>query len=73
MKRFTFWIPIEGSGDNAQEAWDEAMEKLLAAALTGEYTKPPEDVFGEHEEVPAAEILGGSLSNGFGIDNGEEE
>lgn len=74
MNDYTFWIPIFGKGDNAKEAWDDALDKTVDAVLKGnEWTQPPEALYTAHEEVPAAEILGGSLSAGFGIDHGPEE
>lgn len=73
MNEFTFWIPITGMGDNAQEAWEEAIGNLHTGILKEEYNKPPEDVFTKDDEIPSAEILGGSLSGGFGIDMGPED
>lgn len=73
MNEWTFWIPITGMGDDFREAWEAALERLIEGIHKGEYTHPPEDLFGPDDEVPAAEILGGSLSDGFGINNGPEE
>lgn len=73
MNEFEFWIPIRGLGDTSKEAWDDAMEKFAAAWIWGgEWNKPPEDIFEEEDPVPSAEILGGSLSAGFGIDLGPD-
>lgn len=68
MKDFTFWVPIQGSGDNAQEAWENAMEAFTMAPPANH----PAPVFGKDEPVPAAEILGGNLDAGFTLDHGEE-
>lgn len=73
MNRYTFWIPIDGVGDTAAAAWDAAVENLQAGIAQGELDVPPADIFEKGEPVPAAEILGGSLSAGFGINEGEEE
>ncbi len=73
MKNYTFWIPIQGRGNNFAQAWQDAMEAFQEAAFQGEYDLPPADIFEEDDPVPAAEILGGSLSNGFGICEGEED
>lgn len=73
MKCFEFWIPVHGLGDNAQEAWQDAIESLQAGIAEGRFNEPPADIFEEDKPVPAAEILGGLLSFGFGIDKGEKE
>lgn len=74
MNEYTFWIPIFGKGDSAKEAWDDALDKTVSAVLKGnEWAQPPGALYTAHEEIPSAEILGGSLSAGFGIDNGPEE
>ncbi len=73
MNEYTFWIPITGMGDTPLEAWQEALEGLIEGISTSQYAEPPADMFGPDDPVPTAEILGGALSAGFGIDNGPEE
>lgn len=65
---YTFWVPFEGRGFNPQDAWNDGFSSIV---FSKEWLKPPEDIFGEDDEIPSAEILGGSLSAGFGIDNGK--
>jgi hypothetical protein len=72
MREFTFWLPIHGHGDTPQEAWEDAIANMQAGIAEGEYEAPPAALFGPEDEIPAAEILGGSLSGGFGIDPGPE-
>lgn len=74
MRNYTFWIPIQGSGDNFKEGWNDAMEKLAGSIMEGkEWNDPPLDLFDKNDSIPAAEILGGSLSAGFGFEEGEDE
>lgn len=74
MNNFEFWFSIQGIGDTPKEAWDDAMEKFLGALMRGkEWNNPPANTFGKDEPIPADEILGGSLSGGFGIDHGPED
>lgn len=73
MKRYTFYINVDGIGSNPKAAWEDAMEQLTDALFQGEYNAPPADIFGPDDSVPATEILGGSLDAGFGIEHGEEE
>lgn len=73
MNEWTFWIPIHGKGDSAKEAWDDAIEKTVDAILrSAEWKEPPEALFASDDHIPP-EILGGSLSDGFGVDHGPEE
>lgn len=72
MNDYTFWIPLTGVGDTLLEAWQDALERVIEGISKGEYVEPPSDLFKAHDPIPAAEILGGSLSGGFGIDHGPE-
>lgn len=67
MKDYTFWIPITATGESAQDAWEAAMEAFTMHPPA----HPPVSTFGEHDEVPAAEILGGSLEAGFTLEHGD--
>lgn len=71
MKRFTFFLNIEGLGDTSQEAWDDAIGRLFESAK--EYLKPPETIYTGDEPIPAAEILNGPPYQEFGIDHGPED
>lgn len=76
MNNFEFWFSIQGIGDTPKEAWDDALDKFAAAWMRGkEWNNPPADIFDAEDPngIPSAEILGGSLSGGFGIDHGPED
>lgn len=71
MKNYLFWIPLTGDGDTPQEAWENAIANMVEDGR--EFEKVSDNIFGPDEEIPTAEILGGKLNTGFGIDLGEEE
>lgn len=71
MNRFTFFLNIEGHGDTAQEAWEDAMEKLIQGTAGGEYTKAPRIIFSGGDPIDT-ELLNGPHYQEFGIDHGEE-
>lgn len=71
MRRFTFFLNIEGHGDTAKEAWDDAVGKLFESAK--EYLDPPEAIYGGDDEISGSDILNGPPYQEFGIDHGEED
>lgn len=73
MNNYTFWIPIQGTGDDPKEGWISALESLMERLMRDDslLDTPPANIFRVHDPIPAAEILGGSLSDGFGMDEGE--
>lgn len=71
MNEWTFWIPMKGKGTDAESAWLDAMAQTFEGYLR-DIPRVPEALFTSDEPVPSAEILGGSLSDGFGIDHGPE-
>lgn len=72
MKRFTFFLNIEGHGDDHKEAWQDAMERLIQGTANGEYTEAPEALYSGDEPIDAAELLNGPPYQEFGIDHGPE-
>jgi hypothetical protein len=73
MNNYTFWIPIPAKGINAYDAWRNL--RFIGETWYPESLQSPQPppIFQNSDPIPAAEILGGSLSAGFGIDEGEDD
>lgn len=73
MNRFTFFLNIEGSGDNTKEAWEDALEKLLTGITKGEYDKPPDTIYGPDDPISGGDVLDGPPYMEFAINHGPED
>lgn len=69
VHNYTFWVPITGTGSDAKDAWENAIGEWAMNIPAN----PPQPEFGQDEDIPAAEILGGNLANGFTVDLGPDE
>lgn len=73
MNRFSFFLNIEGLGDNPTEAWDDAISRFVQGIAGGEYAKPPETIYTGEDPIDAAELLNGPPYQEFGINHGPED